>query len=168
MISGAPRGRALEEPAGGATGRRRELAGWAREVALRFAWAPIVILVLDALCWDVLGVYAEFPWIDAPIHFAGGVAITWFALGAADAAARRDLIGRPNRACLLALAVLAGTSATVFWEFFEFVSDRWLGTTSQLELGDTLSDMFFGVAGALVLVAVASKLFGALRRSAAE
>jgi len=157
----------MENPDVAASCVMRERGGWAREVALRFAWAPLLVFILDSIFW-VFHVYSQAPWIDAPIHFVGGIAITWFALGAARVATRRDLIGRPNHVGLLVIAFLAGTSASVFWEFVEFLTDRYLGTTSQVDLVDTLNDMFLGVAGAALQIGVASRLFGTLRSPTAD
>lgn len=55
-----------------------------------------------------------------------------------------------------AVVVLGMTgTATVFWEFAEFVSDRFFGTHAQVGLEDTLLDMALGVAGGLAYLASA-------------
>ena len=127
---------------------------WFWSVARRYAWAPLGVFTVHVVFSRVILAYDSMPWIDVPMHFVGGVTITWFALGAARAAVEHHLIGRPNRAGLLVLAFLAGSSATVYWEFAEFIADRYLFTAVQLGLEDTLLDMFLGVLGAATLVGV--------------
>jgi di/tricarboxylate transporter len=54
-------------------------------------------------------------------------------------------------------------AATVFWEFAEFLSDRYLGTHAQGALDDTLSDMLFGILGGTAFAAITG-----VRRSQAQ
>ena len=45
-------------------------------------------------------------------------------------------------------------SATVVWEWAEFVSDHFFGTHAQVDLTDTMKDMLMGSLGGLTLAAV--------------
>lgn len=128
------------------------LSGWVAAVSRRGAWAPILVFVLHVVLTRVFDLYLFLPAFDVPMHFFGGIAITYFASVAASEAASRDLLGRPNRLTLVLLTFLAGCSVTVFWEFAEFLSDRYLGTHAQQGLPDTILDMFLGVVGCAVLL----------------
>ena len=48
-------------------------------------------------------------------------------------------------------STVIGTAATaILWEIYEFLSDHFLATHMQRGVEDTLSDVFFGLAGAAV------------------
>ncbi|PYV86514.1 MAG: hypothetical protein DMG05_19470 [Acidobacteria bacterium] len=117
------------------------------------AWAPILVFGLHVIFSRVLGAYLAFPRLDVPMHFFGGIAITYFLGYAFAVAAAVGFLGSPNRTVLLLLVFFTACSAAVFWEFAEFLSDRFLGTHAQLGLNDTLSDMLLGMVGALVYLA---------------
>ncbi len=118
------------------------------------AWAPVLVFGLHVIFSRVLGTYLVFPPLDIPMHFFGGMAIIYFFTYLFAAAAAFGFLGSPNRMALLLLSFFSACSSAVFWEFAEFLSDRYLGTQAQLGLNDTLSDMLLGIAGALVCLAV--------------
>lgn len=127
---------------------------WLLQTLRRAAWAPIAVFGLHVVS-SYVGLYGLWPPLDIPMHFLGGVAITYFISHAYRAAAEMDLLGRPA-ALLYVVTVLALTcSATVFWEFAEFLSDRYLGTHAQKGLADTLGDMLIGILGGLAFLAAA-------------
>jgi len=102
-----------------------------------------------------IGLYSVWPPLDIPMHFLGGVAITYFFGQAFRAAVEMDFLGRPS-AILDRVTVFALTcSSTVFWEFAEFLSDHYLGTHAQKGLEDTLGDMLLGILGGLAFLAAA-------------
>jgi len=106
----------------------------------------------------VLNAYLLFPPLDIPMHFFGGVAIAYFFANCFRALPAGSILSwlRPWLAAAMVLALTS--TATVFWEFAEFFSDRFLGTHAQLGLGDTLLDMALGIAGGLTYLAMAAKL----------
>jgi hypothetical protein len=53
------------------------------------------------------------------------------------------------------IAFVCAITVTILWEFFEFLSDRFLGTHTQHGLGDALSDIFFSLAGGVVYLVLA-------------
>ena len=89
------------------------------------------------------------------MHFLGGVAIAFFFARCLALVPADVMSGRPRQAAE-ALCVFALTcTATVFWEFAEFLSDRLFGTGAQLGLEATLLDMALGVAGGIAHLASA-------------
>jgi hypothetical protein len=101
----------------------------------------------------VLNGYILYPPLDIPMHFFGGVAIAFF-FSRVLAMTPEAVITGAERIAAQALCVFALTcTATVFWEFAEFFSDRLFGTRAQLGLEDTLLDMALGVAGGLAYLA---------------
>jgi hypothetical protein len=121
----------------------------------RAGWMPTAVFLLHVFISRVLNGYILFPPLDIPMHFLGGVAIAFF-FSRCSALVPASVISGPARPLAQAVVVfgLTGT-ATVFWEFAEFFSDRLFGTHAQLGLEDTLLDMALGVAGGLAYLASA-------------
>jgi hypothetical protein len=130
-----------------------QLACTVRATARDGAWPPIAVFTLHMIASRVLGLYGPYPWLDIPMHVAGGVAIAYFFHRALVNAGRAGLLV-PYHALthIVFVQALVGTT-TVLWEFAEFLSDRYLGTHAQAGLGDTLLDMLLGIGGGLVLMA---------------
>jgi hypothetical protein len=109
------------------------------------AWAPLLVFSLVVVAEWIFHAYTRFPSLDIPTHFFGGIAVTYF-FWCASANTQPVADHLPN----VSQAVLAfgcTASTTILWEIFEFLSDRLLGTHMQHGLRDTLSDVFFGLAG---------------------
>ena len=88
--------------------------------------------------------YWQYPWIDIPLHFLGGVV----AALAVSLIFRAELVAfRPLTALLfiIGLAVLIG----VGWEFFEWTLDHTVRLgLKQGDLTDTLTDLLMDILGA--------------------
>ena len=126
---------------------------WLSLTLRRAAWAPLLVFGLHVVAARVLGLYRLWPPTDIPMHFLGGMAIAFFFAHAYRAAEELDLLGRPA-VVLRGVTVFALVgSATVFWEFAEFLSDRYLGTYLQKGLEDTLGDMLVGILGGVAFLA---------------
>lgn len=125
--------------------------------SLRAAWAPTLVFGLHVFMSRVLNAYLLFPPLDIPMHFFGGVAISYFFAGCAQALPAGAI--QPSlRPWLVAVMVFALTStATVFWEFAEFLSDQLFATHAQLGLADTLSDMALGIGGGVTYLTMAAR-----------
>jgi len=120
-----------------------------RELWWRAGWFPTVVFLLHVFISRVVNGYILYPPLDIPMHFLGGVAIAFF-FSRCLAMVPESAISGPPRQVAQALLVFSLTAtATVFWEFAEFFSDRLFGTRAQLGLEDTLLDMALGVAGGI-------------------
>lgn len=125
---------------------------WLLRTLRRAAWAPIFVFGVHAVC-SFLGLYGVWPPLDIPMHFFGGIAITYFFSHAYLAAGEMDLLGRPASLLSVVTVFALTCSTTVFWEFAEFLSDRYLGSHAQKGLEDTLGDMLCGILGGLAFLA---------------
>jgi hypothetical protein len=115
-------------------------------------WAPIVVLAAHFIASQVFDAYTSRPWIDVPMHIAGGVAIAYFAYVGLNIVRGRDA-SRPIETWAMVLVVLSTTAlAAVLWECAEWASDRCFGTQSLGDATDTTKDMVLGIAGGLVVV----------------
>ena len=120
-------------------------------------WAPTLVFGIHVFISRGLNAYVLFPPLDIPMHFFGGVVIALF-IWRCFAAISPAAIAPPLRPVLIALLVFSFTAtATVFWEFAEFLSDRLFRTNAQVGLEDTLLDMALGLAGCLCWLGVAAR-----------
>lgn len=113
----------------------------------KFVLLIAALLLIGQLSWNSIFLKQpdKFWWVDMLLHFLGGVMVAsiFFIL----AEEKFPLIELPGGywAGVLAAAsfvVLIG----VFWEFYEYLLDYFL-YVRQMELPDTLSDLFFDLLG---------------------
>ena len=138
------------------------LLPWLLQTLRRAAWAPILVFGIHEVSAR-LGFYGAWPPLDIPMHFLGGIAIAYFFGQAYRAAEERDLLGWPGEILYVVMVFALTCSSTVFWEFAEFLSDRYLGSHMQNGLEDTLGDMLVGILGGLAFLGGS-----ALTRSASQ
>ena len=129
---------------------------WIANTFRQAAWAPILVFIFYAIAAKGFNAYILYPDLDIPTHFCGGLAITYFFL--VGIGYSQDLIGAMPRIVQSTLCVGLTAITAVVWEFLEFASDTVLGTKMNLGVSDTLSDLFFGLLGATVMVAFASHI----------
>ena len=116
----------------------------------RVGWAPLSVVLLH---WIASKAFGHEPWVDPIIHFLGGVSVAYAVLRSVPLAT--NLLGelRPLGRDLLAFST--ASTAAVLWEVGEFASDALLRTHVQLGRLNTMRDLILGVAGGLVVVAIA-------------
>jgi hypothetical protein len=132
------------------------LWSWILRTARTAAWAPILVFCVHVVTSIAFGGYVEHPWIDIPMHFAGGVAIALFIRAAVLHASDLGLLAHLDATTLRVLVFSLVGTATVFWEFAEFIADTYFAAGAQKGVRNTMSDMFFGLlGGALFLVGAA-------------
>lgn len=120
----------------------------------------------NSLCFKYLGCNAGFFGYDALVHFFGGMMETIFILWLAKKSPKFNffLSQRLRKNFIILFALIALLS--VGWEFMEFGYDRarmdvfhedLLHPTNRLRQAsnsDTMGDLFFGLFGAAVMIAV--------------
>lgn len=131
------------------------MKSWIINTFRQAAWAPLAVFIFYAVAAKGFNAYILYPWLDMPTHFCGGIAITYFYLAAG--ANVQALIGRIPRPVHLLMSLGLTAITAVVWEFFEYTSDVVLGTKMNLGVSDTLSDLFFGLLGGTVIVAVTAR-----------
>lgn len=103
----------------------------------KFTLLLLFFLLLGQATWLYFGISARpsFWWFDNLQHFLGGVMVASLIFSFSNS--------RPlNWITVVSLVVLIGLS----WELYEYLNERfWLINT--MELGDTLSDLFFDLLG---------------------
>jgi len=125
---------------------------WLLDTLRRAGWAPGLVLAFWAIAAKGFDAYLRYPYLDMPTHFAGGAACA-YVLGVA-LVNLEPVVGRIPVLVRLTLALSLTALAAVIWEFLEFGSDTLLGSHLNLGVTDTLSDLFFGILGATVVVGI--------------
>jgi hypothetical protein len=141
--------------------------GWsafARESLRSAGWAPALVFVGHVMASQGFDAYRRFPPLDIPMHLLGGAAIAFFFAGSYRIAEERGLLGSPASWLSPVVAGALAVCAGVFWEFAEFLSDRYFGTRAQLGLDDTLLDMALGCLGSFSYLALSGAARAARRR----
>ncbi len=128
------------------------IRNWAIKSVIESGWAPIAVFVLHVLMAQVFNAYAKFPGIDIPMHFLGGIVIAYFFHRASINGSQLKLLGKFHPTTHVLLVFFATCTATVFWEFAEFINDRYFGGHAQAGLVDTLRDMLMGLSGGVALL----------------
>jgi len=113
----------------------------------------ILILLFQAYTTPVL-LYTKLPWLDIPMHFAGGFVVAWFF-------AEYFRKERGGMSKLVGAVFIIGIAAIVgiAWEWFEWVLDNFIFIENQFMggLDDTLFDLFMDLVGASCIALLYSK-----------
>lgn len=115
-------------------------------------WPPLVLFSIHIIAYVMFDIYDYFISFDIPMHFLGGVCITYFFIQSVFCAKDKGIIGKPSSFFVPLLIFLLTCTTTVFWEFAEWLMDRLLNTTTQVSLDDTMLDMFLGILGGLSIL----------------
>ena len=127
---------------------------WASVTLREAGWAPLLVLLVYVLAAGVFDLFAVFPRLDFPMHFAGGLAVAYFisrGLQAGWTLWDRPAAGARAESAIVLLLTLA---VALLWELAEFSSDSLFGTREQLGMDDTVRDLLAGMLGALIFVAL--------------
>jgi hypothetical protein len=127
---------------------RHHFITWITDTLREAAWAPLSVLGFYAIGL-FFGLFDAFPFLDIPTHFMGGVVITYFYRVAIRHS--QTLVGAIPFPIQVLLAITSTGTTTVLWEFYENLADILLGTRMVRGLEDTITDLFVGILGGLVL-----------------
>ena len=133
---------------------RDRILPWSIESVRRGGWPAMTLFSIHVVAVQGFDAYEQFPPLDIPMHFLGGVVIAYFFHRASLAASRHGFLGPFHPVTRTILVFALTCTATVFWEFSEFLTDRFFGTHAQLGLDDTLGDMLLGICGGIALLTV--------------
>jgi hypothetical protein len=124
------------------------------QILKRHAFGPLLVFACHVFSYGVFDAYEAVPWLDIPMHLAGGVAIAAFIWGSLNVLEGQDLL-QPSSGNLRRLLVFALTvTAAVFWEFGELAFDLIVRGALERTLPDTLADLAMGLAGGSLYLAM--------------
>ena len=127
---------------------RQQLIHWISITLRESAWAPSSIFGFY-LIGLALQLFKMFPALDIPVHFMGGVVITYFYRTAIRNS--QKLVGDIPLPIQIIFAFTCTGTTAVLWEFYENLLDHFFGFQMVRSLEDTITDLFVGLMGALVL-----------------
>jgi UDP-N-acetylmuramyl pentapeptide phosphotransferase/UDP-N-acetylglucosamine-1-phosphate transferase len=127
---------------------------WITNSLRNAAWAPLTVFVFYAVAAKGFDAYLIYPWLDIPTHFCGGMAITYFYMVAISHS--QNLLDPFPKLIQLVLSLGLTAISAVIWEFLEFSSDAVWSTKMNLGVSDTLSDLFFGLLGGIIVITFAA------------
>jgi len=117
---------------------------------------PLAVFLLYAGIVLLTNLTSRYYIISILLHMMGGVAISfffWRSLELLDVKLECLHLSAESLLKVFAISMTAATAA--IWELAEYTGDRILGTTMQDGLGDTMLDMFLGIAcGAVYIILV--------------
>jgi len=113
---------------------------------------PALVLLAHGIASNVLDLYRVFPNLDIPFHFMGGFSIAYTSTQVLAYLERERITVALNRVVFLVLILALTATATVFWEFAEFIGDKLLDTNIQISLANTMQDQFMGILGGVTWV----------------
>ena len=111
----------------------------------------ITILVLHTVF--VLTNTYSIEYVDSVMHFCGGIALGVLVAGTLSLAVRRHWCPWPGALIEGVLVIALVATGAVTWEFYEWLSDHYLGTLLQPTLDDTIKDLALGFVGGIVSAA---------------
>jgi hypothetical protein len=133
---------------------------WLLRMLVNPGWAPLGVVVIHL----TLAHYGLTHRFDHLLHFLGGASIAYFLFGLL-ASLPSLFASIPSWAqCLLVFTT--SCTVAVFWEFAEFASDRFLGTSVQQSVTETMLDLTFGVVGASTTLVVKAVFRGSSKSAA--
>jgi hypothetical protein len=124
-------------------------------VLARMSWAPALVLLLHVIA-TLTGWYDDFWWFDIPLHFFGGMAITWASYELLEFFSFHNQFDSESKPLKILILIAFTALAAVFWEFMEFAFDSMLTTNFQPGLPDSIKDMCLGLLGGAIVAIYAS------------
>jgi len=97
-------------------------------------------------------IYQRYGWPDIPMHFFGGVFITYSFFLTLRYFQKNGFLPELNLVFRSIFLLSLAATATIFWEFGEFAVDFLFRINTQVSLEDTMLDMCLGVLGGAVFV----------------
>ncbi len=96
-----------------------------------FFMFPMIVLFAHLFASQVLNLYKLFPNLDIPFHFAGGLSIAYTSAQILSYLEKEKITAALNQVVFLVLIFSLTATATVFWEFAEFIGDQLLNALKK-------------------------------------
>lgn len=113
-----------------------------------------LFITLSSVAGSAFGVYAVVPHWDTFVHVYSGTLLAWlgfFAVKVAGEQAKARIRGW----FAVSVALATPLAFAALWEISEYLSDTYLGTTTQANLEDSIIDMFAALIGAVIAAILA-------------
>ena len=117
---------------------------------------PAAIFLFHVLVLIPSGIYSANEWLDIPMHFLGGFAVSLSFIYLLNQNRNKNEIKIPRSVQFIFIVAIVALTA-VLWEFVEFTIDFFLRTNAQRGLPDTMLDLFLGIVGGALGALIYSK-----------
>lgn len=114
---------------------------------------PVAILVIHIIL-IYLGSYDTYWWTDVIMHFTGGIIIGMSYVMVLKFLQKERRIPEMKGIEFFIFVISLVALTVVIWEFLEFSSDQIFNTRAQVDLIDTMQDMFLGLTGSIIGYAI--------------
>ena len=122
---------------------------------LKLGVFPFLVFMLNYSLGVIFGDVYNLSLVDIPMHFFGGMSIAYSAQHAIGLLEQKGLLAIRNFLLKVFAIVCVVMSVAVVWEFYEFLSDYFLGTRYQPSNANTMKDLCMGMIGGVVFCCVA-------------
>jgi hypothetical protein len=116
---------------------------------LGFFIFPVFVFIVH-MFFSFYEIYDTFLWMDIPMHFLGGLAISYTAVLFLRFFREKDFIIIKKWFIFILVVVSVVVLIAVLWEFYEFLLKYFFHVNTQPSLEDTLFDLFIGLVGGIV------------------
>ena len=113
----------------------------------------LLFITAGPFAGSALNLYWWFPEWDTLVHFDSGIMIAWLGMLFVRRAEERVGAAFP-RWFELTIVQLTAMAFAAAWEICEYASDILIGTVSQIDLADTMSDILAGTLGGLTGIVI--------------
>lgn len=117
-------------------------------------YLPLIIFLIHVFIIGTFNLYEMYPWLDIPMHFFGGMSITFSFILVLDKC-KEEIVIKDKLIKVIILVSLV-TFTSVLWEFWEQAVNYLFNLGWTFTLKDTLKDLFIGIFGGL-MIAIFSK-----------
>ncbi len=113
----------------------------------------LLFITAGPFAGSALNVYSAIPEWDTLVHYDSGIMLAWLGMLLVRRAEEGAALAFPR---WFELTVIQGTvmAFAAAWEICEFLSDHLIGTVSQADLVDTMSDIIAGTLGGVTGIAI--------------
>lgn len=112
---------------------------------------PFLVYECNAICLSSAPDFYNTYSVDTLSHFLGGLTIAYSIYYILSLLEKKDWILVKKNYLKAGVIITATVTIAVWWEFYEFISDYFLGTLMQPSIADTMKDLCMGMLGAVVL-----------------
>lgn len=116
---------------------------------LSFFIFPTVVYAFSWFMDLLFDIYHVYLWVDIPMHFLGGLAISYTIICFIGLFREKNILLLKNKWIFSLVVVGLVALIAILWEFYEFFMKVTFGLDMQPSLNDTLLDLFMGLLGGL-------------------
>ena len=120
---------------------------------LSYLTFPLAVFLFHCVLTLVFDAYARIEQLDVVMHFLGGIAIAHFISHTIIQLDKSEVLSVSSQVTFFLLIFGLVTTATVMWEFAEFITDSLFDMNIQVSVTNLMKDQFLGMVGGLVYVA---------------